>query len=84
MTETREPDPVDLAMRDMEVAIEEASICRLRASEYRQLGFHAYADELMSNAKGAEKWLIKAGRVYPARCGAERVRERLAAGMIGP
>ena len=65
-----EPDPTDLAMRDMEVAIEEVATCRLRASEYRQRGFHAYADELMRNAKDAEKWLTKAGRVYPVRCGA--------------
>ena len=74
MTETREPDPTDLAMRDMEVAIEEAATCRLRASEYRQLGFHAYAGELLANANGAEKWLIQAGKVYPARCGSDGKR----------
>lgn len=66
-------DPVaeDLAMRDMEAAIHEASICRLRASEYRQLGFRAYADWLQNNARNAEKWLIKAGKHYPARCDAQ-------------
>lgn len=64
------PDPSDLAMRDMEAAIEEAAICRVRASQYRQMGFHAYADFLTQNAKGAEKWLIKAGKAYPNRCGA--------------
>lgn len=64
-------DPTDLAMRDMEVAIEEAAACRLRASQYKQLGFHAYTDWLLSNARGAERWLVRAGKVYPARCGAD-------------
>lgn len=58
-------------MRDMEAAIETASICRQRASECRQLGFRAYADWLLENAKGAERWLLKAGKVYPAQCSAD-------------
>ena len=63
------PDPSDLAMRDMDAAIEEAATCRERASQCRQLGFNAYAAALLDNAKGAEKWLVQAGKVYPARCG---------------
>ena len=59
----------DLAMRDMEAAIEEISACRLEAAQYRQLGmFDAYVTELLRNAKGAERWLLKAGKAYPRRC----------------
>lgn len=66
----------DLAMRDMEVAIETVSLCRLRASQWRQLGFHVYADWLLDNAKGAEKWLVKAGNAYPDRCNSNGMRVR--------
>ena len=60
----------DIAMRDMEAAIYEASECRRTASEARQAGFLALAEHLSANAKGAEKWLVKAGRAYPSRCDA--------------
>ena len=61
---------MDLAMRDMEAAIEEIAACRLSASKYRQAGFVAYADWLSQNAKAAERWLVKAGQAYPRRCDA--------------
>jgi hypothetical protein len=55
-------------MRDMDVAIETIANCRLHASRYRQMGFIWYADWLLENARNAERWLVKAGKVYPARC----------------
>ena len=66
-------------MRDMEVAMETISNCRLAASQYRQMAtasngsriaisLNTYADWLTNNAKEAEKWLVKAGKVYPNRC----------------
>jgi hypothetical protein len=68
--EPKDGDPAsfDCAMRDMECAIEVAASSRLLASQYRQLGFHALADFHRDNAKGAERWLVKAGQVYPLRC----------------
>lgn len=62
-------EPKDLAMRDMDVAIETITESRLAASKYRQLGFLALSDWHRDNARGAEKWLIRAGKLYPARCG---------------
>ncbi len=59
---------VDLAMRDMDCAIEVAASSRLLASQYRQLGFRALADFHRDNAKAVERWLVKAGRAYPLRC----------------
>jgi hypothetical protein len=58
----------DLAMRDMNCAIATIASARQLASEYRQLGFHALADFHRENAIGAERWLVKAGKVYPLRC----------------
>lgn len=60
--------PEDLAMRDMECAIDVAATSRQLASLYRQAGFPALADFHRDNARGAERWLIKAGRAYPLRC----------------
>lgn len=62
---------MDDAMRDMEAAAHEVSECRRKASEARQAGFHNYAAFLLANAKGAEKWLVKAGAGYPNRCDAQ-------------
>ena len=62
---------VDDAMRDMEAAIYEAAECRRKASEARQDGYPDYARFLSDNAKGAERWLEKAGRAYPRRCDAQ-------------
>jgi hypothetical protein len=61
-------DTTDLAMRDMDCAIETIASSRRLASEYRQLGFRALADFHRDNANGAERWLLKAGKVYPRRC----------------
>lgn len=58
----------DLAMRDMDVAIETVAASRLAASKYKQSGFLALSDWHRENASGAEKWLIRAGKLYPARC----------------
>jgi len=58
----------DLAMRAMECASETAQRCRREASEYRQLGFGALASFCADNAKGAERWLVKAAAAYPAEC----------------
>lgn len=60
--------PTDLAMRDMDVAQEEIATCRRLASEFRQIGFAAYAKHLSDNVKAAEWWLMKAARCYPKRC----------------
>lgn len=61
---------IDLAMRDIEAAISEVETCRLRASQFRQMGLCGHADSLLDNAKSAEKWLVCAGRIYPSRCSA--------------
>ena len=58
----------ELAMRDMDIAMETASACRERASELRQLGFGFVADEMIRNARGAERWLVNAAAAYPRRC----------------
>jgi hypothetical protein len=55
-------------MRDMEVAIETIAHSRLWSSRYRQMGFGVLADFHKENARNAEKWLVKASQVYPARC----------------
>jgi hypothetical protein len=62
------PDSIDLAMRDMDGAIETIASSRQLASEYRQLGLHSLADFHRKNTLGAERWLVKAGKVYPIRC----------------
>lgn len=58
----------DLAIRDMDEATYTMQACRLEASKFRQMGFDALADDLQRNARAAEKWLVKAARVYPKRC----------------
>lgn len=59
---------VDLAMRDMEAAMDCISGCRLEASRWRQIGFVVWADYLDQNANGAEKWLVRVAKAYPDRC----------------
>jgi hypothetical protein len=58
----------DLAMRDMDCAIETIATSRKLASEYRQLGFRVMADFHRDNATAAERWLGKAAKVYPRHC----------------
>ena len=60
----------DLALRDMEVAMETVAKCRRRSSECRQIGLPDCAHDLLANARAAERWLVKAGRAYPLRCDA--------------
>lgn len=49
--------------REIDEAMETASRCRLLSSQVRQLGlFDAYADWLRDNAKGAERWAVKAAK----------------------
>lgn len=65
MTQT---EATDLAMRDMDCAIETIALARQLASKYRQLGYDSVADFHQENANGAERWLLKAAKVYPLRC----------------
>lgn len=47
-----------------ECAMETASACRLEASRLKQLGmFKEYATWLLENAKAAERWLSRGGRL---------------------
>lgn len=64
------PSDTEAAMRDMDVAIETVTRSRLAASKYRQLGFLAFSEWHRDNANCAEKWLIRAGKLYPHRCAA--------------
>lgn len=66
MMETTEG--IDLAMRDMDCAIETIAVSRRLASEYRQAGFASLADFHRDNARYAEQWLVKAGKAYPLCC----------------
>lgn len=66
-------ESTDLALRDMDVAMNTISASRLAASQYRQAGFHALADHHRDNANGAERWLLKAAKAYPNRLSAQGV-----------
>jgi hypothetical protein len=57
----------DLALRDMEAAMDTIAASRRAASEYRQMGFKALADYHRDNANGAERWLLRAAKAYPKR-----------------
>ncbi len=45
--------------KEIDAALETASNCRRDASIMRQLGFAAYAQWLLNNAKQAERWAAK-------------------------
>lgn len=58
----------DRTLRDMDAAANTIAMSRLVASQYRQMGFKALASFHIENARGAERWLRKAAKVYPLRC----------------
>lgn len=58
----------DLAMRDLEAAADTITACRLKASEYRQMGCDNLAKYLQDNAKTAERWMVSASVAHPNRC----------------
>ncbi len=68
MTAAMEP-PHDQAIRDMDAASETIAACRLDASRYRQMGLGVLAGWCLANAKAAERWLVRAAKAYPERCG---------------
>lgn len=59
----------DFAIRDMDEAMATIEVCRLEASRFRKIGLYVLADELQRTARNAEKWLVRAAKVYPERCG---------------